>query len=408
MEKQKRITSECTEDRQKALEAAVATLNQAIPGYLEWMASNGYTQSTRKLHEERLPHFVSFIKSERYCWGEVFTLRTLTRFRQLKGRLYAIVAANLSRYLNRIGKLPAPFRWKELPASLEGSFEDYLHYKRKYHQSPEKPIRACKRVLEAFACHLKKHPIKPEGLKIEQVDAFLADFLEGFSDATRRVYRGHLRGFLSYLFHERRSLSRDLAQLVTAPRIYSRAKPPRFLRPEEVKQLFASLRYETASDLRTAAVVHVAYLLGLRPCEIASLKLDDINFGKAEVCLRQRKNNHVDTLPLPEPVLKAIAAYLIGGRAENEHRNLFLTLKPPPRPLHPNTVCNCVRTCLRKAGLDGSAYRLRHTYAQNLLEAGSSLYEVKEMLGHDSIESTRKYLHIHIHLMRKVLFDETL
>jgi site-specific recombinase XerD len=65
---------------------------------------------------------------------------------------------------------------------------------------------------------------------------------------------------------------------------------------------------------------------------------------------------------------------------------------------------------MHKAGFppEASAYWLRHTYAQNLLESGVSLYEIKEMLGHDSIESTRKYLHIHISLMRRVLFDETL
>jgi site-specific recombinase XerD len=63
---------------------------------------------------------------------------------------------------------------------------------------------------------------------------------------------------------------------------------------------------------------------------------------------------------------------------------------------------------MRRQGLGASAYWLRHTYAQNLLEAGASIYEIKEMLGHDSIESTKKYLHIHIALMRKVLFDETI
>jgi len=63
---------------------------------------------------------------------------------------------------------------------------------------------------------------------------------------------------------------------------------------------------------------------------------------------------------------------------------------------------------MKKAGIPGSAYWLRHTYAQNLLETGVSIYEIKEMLGHDTIESTRKYLHIHTQLMREVLFDETL
>jgi len=39
---------------------------------------------------------------------------------------------------------------------------------------------------------------------------------------------------------------------------------------------------------------------------------------------------------------------------------------------------------------------------------GRSIYEIKEMLGHDEIYSTQKYLHIHVDLMRKVLFHETL
>jgi site-specific recombinase XerD len=61
---------------------------------------------------------------------------------------------------------------------------------------------------------------------------------------------------------------------------------------------------------------------------------------------------------------------------------------------------------MQKVNPNATAYWLRHTYAQNLLQAGASLFEIKELLGHDSIESTRKYLLIHIKLMRKVLFDE--
>ena len=61
---------------------------------------------------------------------------------------------------------------------------------------------------------------------------------------------------------------------------------------------------------------------------------------------------------------------------------------------------------MKEAGLPCSGYWLRHTYAQKLLETGRSFYEVKEMLGHDNIESTMVYLHIHTQLMRKVLFNE--
>jgi site-specific recombinase XerD len=61
---------------------------------------------------------------------------------------------------------------------------------------------------------------------------------------------------------------------------------------------------------------------------------------------------------------------------------------------------------IKQAGLTATAYWLRHTYAQNLLESGASIFEIKQMLGHDKIESTKVYLHVHIKLMRKVLFDE--
>ena len=63
---------------------------------------------------------------------------------------------------------------------------------------------------------------------------------------------------------------------------------------------------------------------------------------------------------------------------------------------------------MRTAGLKSTAYWLRHTYAQNLLESGVSIFEIKEMMGHDRIQSTKRYLSIHIKMMREVLFDETL
>jgi len=304
--------------------------------------------------------------------------------------------------------IAAPLRRQKSSNPLPDVFKDYLRYKRKYCQTPERTVNANRRVLGAFANYLQRHRIKLHTLRIEKIDDFLGDYLNGYSTATARAYRGYLRGFLSYLFDERKLLSKDLAPLVTGPPLFAKSKPVKFLRKEEIQKLFAELALSTASELRTAAMVHLGYMLGLRPCEIGSLKLDDINFVKAELCLRYRKNNRPDRLPLPEVVIKAIAAYLIGGRPKSKHRTLFLTLHSPHRPLSANVVGHHIRKRMRAAGLSGTAYWLRHTYAQNLLEAGASIYEVKEMLGHDCIESTKKYLHIHIEMMREVLFDECL
>jgi site-specific recombinase XerD len=390
-------------NRQTTAKEVIITLEQDIEDHQRWMASQGYTQSTRKSYKGQLIQFTDFIKSGNYDWKDIFTLSTIKRF---KCPPHAIT--NLSRYLYAQGKIDQPICYPKPSVPLPEVFEDYLHYRRKVHQTPERTITASRRVLVVFAQYLERHRIKLQKVSIEQIDAFLKDFLNGFSTTSCRVYRSYLRGFLRYLFTERQLLSKDLAPLVTGPPLFAQKKPPKFLRKDEVDKLFAGLKYATASELRTATIIHLAYLLGLRPCEICSLKLDDVSFGKAEVHLRRRKNNRPAKLPLPDAAIKVIAAYLVGGRAQSNHRNLILTLQPPYRPLHPTVVSHCIRNCMRTAGLQANAYWLRHTYAQNLLEAGASIYEVKEMLGHDSIESTRKYLHIHIEMMRKVLLDELL
>lgn len=80
----------------------------------------------------------------------------------------------------------------------------------------------------------------------------------------------------------------------------------------------------------------------------------------------------------------------------------------PYRPVGSNNVIWSISEAMKQAGLPSSTYWLRHTYAQNLLLMGRSIYEVKEMLGHKDIQSTQRYLHIDTRLMRKALFNEEL
>ena len=161
-------------------------------------------------------------------------------------------------------------------------------------------------------------------------------------------------------------------------------------------------------EIRTYAIVHLAYFLGLRPVEISRITFDDISFKRGELTLRERKGDNPIILPVPENVLKAIAAYVLKTRPKSPDRHLFLSFHFPYRPMSPGNVVGYLFRIMKQAGLSSSGYWLRHTYAQNLLETGRSFYEVKEMLGHDYIESTKVYLHIHTQLMRKVLFNETL
>jgi site-specific recombinase XerD len=119
-----------------------------------------------------------------------------------------------------------------------------------------------------------------------------------------------------------------------------------------------------------------------------------------------RKNDIPITLPIADPLLKSIAAYVIGVRAGNEHRELFLNVNSPHRPMDQSSVRRYISRCVKAVNPSASPYWLRHTRAQNLLESGASIFEIKEMLGHRSIESSRMYLHIHTKLMREVILGE--
>jgi site-specific recombinase XerD len=263
-------------------------------------------------------------------------------------------------------------------------------------------------VAVSFCDYLNERDIRLHQLRIEDLDAFMAKFCQPFSPGTCRTYRTIVRGFLTYLYHQCGILKRDLAPLLIGAVQFAKAKPPKYLRPHEVKQLFESLSVSCAKELRTYVMVHLAYTLGLRPCEICRITLDDIGFKKAQITIEDRKNNQPLTLPIPEKTLKAIVAYMVGARSKSNDRHLILSLAAPYGPIVAGLVGRYIQQAMHKAGLSSTPYWLRHSYAQHLLSSGASIYEVKQMLGHRHIESSRKYLHIHTDLMREVILDETL
>jgi site-specific recombinase XerD len=379
-------------------------LQQVIDAYLQWMKDQGHPDSTRNDHQRELEHFIAFVQHGRWEWDQIFSLDVLSAFKKKVGKSYGRALRALSWYLFIHQKIKRPIEKHFVP--LPPAYEQYLAYRQKSGQVTERTVKQIRRVLVAFCRYLKNGDIDLGTLKIDQVDDFLAQFLVGFAPTSCRLYRGYLKGFLRYLYHQKNTISRDLAPLVVSRRLYARNKPPKFLRPGEVQKLFAGLSLSSSTAIRTHAMVHLAYFLGLRPVEIHRIDLDDICFTKAELTIRRRKNDNPMVLPIPPAVLKAVSAYMIGARPQSKCRTLFLSHQSPHGPLCAGAVAYYMTAAIRQAGLTGTAYWLRHTYAQNLLESGATIFEIMQMLGHDKIESTKVYLHVHIKLMRKVLFDE--
>jgi len=380
-------------------------LAQAIKDFLLWMKSSQYARGTIELYRAVLDQFLRFIGDGKFSWNEIFTHMTLNEFKKLTGVKETAAVRGLWRYLFLKKTIRSPLR-KEKPP-LPEVFEHYLLYRQNTGQTPLRKVNQIRRVLSTFHDYLQKHKTGLSAVRIEHIDGFLGDFTASFTPNTRRIYRSYLRGFLRYLYQQCGILHKDLAPLVVGSPLFAQPKPPKFLRPHEIKILFDSLELSSAKNLRNYAMVHLAYYLGLRPAEISLISFDDISFESAELVVT-RKNNRQMKLPLPEPTLKAVSAYIIGGRPKTDHRRIFLNLCAPYQPICANSVGYYITGCMRNVGLSATAYWLRHTYAQNLLEQGVTIYEIKEMLGHDNIETSQIYLKVHTRLMREVLFDETL
>ncbi|MBM9515247.1 tyrosine-type recombinase/integrase [Desulfogranum marinum] len=383
-------------------------LSQAVEHYLLQRIEQGYPDTHIDTQHKILHDFRLFIEQQPREWDEIFTLEILKEFMQQgNGNERRRAVRGLAKFLYREQQIPQPIPRKSRPR-LPELFEDYLHYCATSRYDTEKTVQHIRRILEAFDHYLKHHNLTLSAITIEHVDTFEQEYNAAYALQSQKFNRSCFKFFLKYLYHVRRVLKRDFAALLKVPRIFQRTKPPCFLRIDETQQLFDNRTPGTPSELRAYAMVHIAYTMGLRPQEISRLTLDDIQFSKAEMSVRYRKAGLPVTMPIPQKTLKAIAAYLVGGRPENDCRELFLQCCRPYRPVSSQTVCYAIKTCIQKAGLPekATAYWLRHTHAQQLLEAGVSLFEIKEMLGHDDIDATNRYLHIDIKLMRRVILGE--
>jgi integrase len=144
---------------------------------------------------------------------------------------------------------------------------------------------------------------------------------------------------------------------------------------------------------------------GLRGCDIAGLKLTDIDWRAGEVHINQSKTRQPLRLPLTDPVAEALIAYLRDGRPRSVYREIFLTLVAPISPIKRQSAGYAYRARVRRSNLDipfEGVHCLRHSYAAQLLHQGVSLKSIGDVLGHHSTESTCVYLRLDLDDLRDV------
>jgi integrase len=185
----------------------------------------------------------------------------------------------------------------------------------------------------------------------------------------------------------------SLLAVIASPARWSLASLPCALKPAEVDRVLGSFTRALRSPKRGYAIVRLALDLGLRTAEINRLQLDDIDWKQGTVVLRRTKSRRQDVLPLPVLTGKALAAYVRYERPVGSNRALFVRhLAPRDKPVGVDAIRRVVCDAFRRAGIThGRTHALRHTLACRLVEVGSPIKEVADVLRHRSLNTALIY-----------------
>ncbi len=160
----------------------------------------------------------------------------------------------------------------------------------------------------------------------------------------------------------------------------------RYLRDDERLALVAACRNSELDKLYL--LVLMAIMTGARKGELLRIRWEKIDFTKRRVDLGQTKNGDDRILTLPVPVIEELVRH---------RKSAGLVFESPVKPGAPFDPKKPWQVALDQAGiLEFRFHDLRHTAASYLAMGGASLLEVAEVLGHRSLQTTKRYAHLSV------------
>lgn len=162
---------------------------------------------------------------------------------------------------------------------------------------------------------------------------------------------------------------------------------------------------ESPSDIRDRAIVLLFAMYGLCSSEVANLRLDDISWQDSRITFTRTKQRRSEEYPLVLVVGNALIHYLQTVRQRRTHREVFLTLKAPFKPLSIQALYSLLSRRMVRAQISTpqrGPKSLRHACATHLLMEGLSLKEIGDHLGHRKLSTTQVYAKVDLPNLRKV------
>lgn len=179
---------------------------------------------------------------------------------------------------------------------------------------------------------------------------------------------------------------------------------PQFLKEEEIDKLFEIPDTKTPLGQRNLLIIEMLYATGVRVSELVNIKLKDID--KYNESIKINGKGSKERIVFYGSFCKhSLEVYLKDGRSKlDKKNNEYLFLNKNGNRLSDRMIRNILDDLIIKAGVNKHIFphMIRHTFATDMLNSGADLITVKELLGHENIDTTSIYTHITDEQIKKV------
>lgn len=268
---------------------------------------------------------------------------------------------------------------QEAITTVNGFSELYYSYVRKLSISgkSDRTIESYTLSLAQMSLYFKQQPLKFTENQLEEYLYYLKKNKRGESSFKFAIY-----GLRS--LYKNFGKTELKAKLPSMPRS---KKLPVILSMEECRKLISY-----PLKLRDRFMIAFFYSSGLRISELSNLKIIDVDKDRMQIHVKQGKGNKDRYVPLSRFIASSLAKYIKTVCPKNY---LFNSTKPG-RQFSIRGIQRVIHSTSLACGIkkEVTSHTLRHTYATHLLENGVDLLTIKNVMGHERIETTMIYLHV--------------
>jgi site-specific recombinase XerD len=297
--------------------------------------------------------------------------------------------------------------WRE-PISefkYESHLDEYVRWMRNGRGFTPSTIEQWTRAIDRFLRWCDQTNRRFGDLQAEDIDAYFVTHATGrWSRVSVANAASALRGFLRYA-EKRGMCAVNLAGSICCPRLYRQESLPYAPDWLDVQRMLNDVETDKSQDIRDRAILLLLAVYGMRSGEVATLRLDQIDWAGRNLRLFRLKRRQPQVYPLIPSVAEALARYIDTVRPSSSCPEVFLCMQAPRRPLKAGSIYDVANRRFVALGIEAAhrgGHALRHACATRLLAEGLTIKEIGDHLGHSSAAATSIYAKVNLAALREV------